>query len=116
MNPVIPVLKRSAKYGETMTEMQILEDIRSRFYVAPRKAFRDAVKEGLIVKDGKDPFGEDLWILPGHPIKRRSAAEIVADEAYVDNMMAEADAYVEKRATERARLNPQPPAQIRHND
>ncbi len=90
----------------TATEVQILEDIRSRFYVAPCKAFQAAVKEGLIVKDGKDPFGEDLWILVGHPVKEPSAEEIAVDEAYVDNMMAEADAYVKKRATERAHLSP----------
>ncbi len=119
-NPVIRVLKRRAKYGMATTEPQILDDIRSWFRAEPRKAFRDAVKEGLIVKDGRNFLGQDLWILPGHPIKKPSAAEKAANDAYVKKMMADADAYARERAAERAteqmRLRSQPPTEIRHND
>ncbi len=98
-NPVIRVLKRMAKYGKTMTEIQILEDVRSCSYANPRKAFQDAIKEGLIAKDGKDLLGRDLWALVGYPIKKPSAEEIAADQAYVDNMMAEIEASTRKRVT-----------------
>ncbi len=116
MNPVIPVLKRRARHDTTTTELQILEGVGSWYYGDPRKAFRDAVKEGLIVKDGKNPFGQDLWILVGHPIKEPSAEEIAADQAYVDNMMAEAAAYAKKPVVEQMPLDTKPPAKIRHND
>ncbi len=115
MNPVIPVLERRAKYGETMTEPQILDDISSWFYVDADKAFQDAIKEGLIVKDGKNPFGEDLWILPNYPIKKPSAAEMAADEAYVQKVMAEAVAYAKKPVAEQMPLDTKPPTKIGHN-
>ncbi len=115
MNPVIPVLEYRAKYGETMTEPQIIDDISSWFYVDADKAFQDAVKEGLIVKDGKDGMDQDLWVLVNCSVKRPVRDEAAGD-AYVKKVMADADAYVEKRVAERMRLGPQPTSKIRHND
>ncbi len=110
-NPIIRVMKYRAKYGATTTEYQILEDVEPLYYGDPREAFQNAVKKGLIAKDGKNLLGDDLWIIPGHPIKKLTAEEI----AEGDRIMAEADAYARERAAERARLNPQPPAKIEHN-
>ncbi len=112
MNPVIRVLERRAKYGATTTEPQILDDIKSWFRAEPRKAFQDAVKEGLIVKDGRNRLGQDFWILPGHPVKKPSAESM----ARAEKSMADADAYAKEQAAERMRLGSQQPAEIRHND
>ncbi len=46
-------------------EAQIYGGITSCSSADPREVFQAAVKGGLIVKDGKDPFGDDLWILVG---------------------------------------------------
>ncbi len=115
MNPVIPILENRAKLGETMTTLQILEEMSSWYYVDVDKEFQNAIDEGLIVKDGKDDLGQDLWVLANCSVKR-PVQDVAAETAHVKKMMAGAVAYARERAAERARLNPQPPAEIRHND
>ncbi len=113
VNPVIPVLERRAKYGETMTEPQIIDDIASWFYVDADKAFQDAIKEGLIVKDGKNCVDQDLWVLVNCSVKRL-VRDKAAGDAHVKKVMADADAYVEKRVAERMRSGSWPPAKTGH--
>ncbi len=113
MNPVISILEYRAKLGEPMSTSQIMDDIGSWFYVDDDKVFRDAVREGLIVKDGKDDLGEDLWVLANCSIKKQAPDKNLPS---AEEMMTDADAYAKKRAAERARLNSQPTAKTEHDN